>query len=211
MNHNQKVLNEEHRMQHACDMRHDLLISAMQEIKNEVSRMSQKLASRSLNRSNGAGDAYPQLPRRLLSPLADYPDMFEVIRAHFIPQRRKEDTAYFQIVTMRYLKAYGAEPMLAKQNGHLYAEHHGFLNSRASSHLVTQANIEGDAFWVPDPADHQIWPALVINASDETPMELRARIEPHLKGQFTVEGFGQKFVLCFETDRDFVIAKLHLG
>jgi hypothetical protein len=56
-----------------------------------------------------------------------------------------------------------------------------------------------------------MWPALVIDASDEAPTDLRARIEPHLKGQFTVEGFGSKVVLCFETERDFVIAKLHLG
>ncbi|QDM15539.1 hypothetical protein FNL56_06165 [Tardiphaga sp. vice304] len=211
MNHDQKILNEEHGMQHACDVRHDLLISALQEIKNEVSRISQKLMSRSLILSNGAGDAYPQLSRRLLSPLADYPDTFEVVRAHFIPQCQKEHTAYLQMVLKRYLKAYGTEPMLAKHNGHLYAKHHGFLDSRASSHLVTQANIEGDVFWVPDPADHQIWPALVMDASGETPADLRARIEPHLKGQFTVEGFGPKFVLCFETERDFIIAKLHLG
>ena len=210
MNDNENTLNEEHQLQHRCDKRHEVVVSTLEEIRNEISRISLKLDSRPPFLPQGARDAYPQEPRSLVGPLGDNPDTLDVVLAHFIPQRLREDIAFFQVVTMRYLKAHGGDPMLAKRAGHLYAGAHGFFNRRASTHLVTQANIEGDVFWVPDPANHQIWFALVIDASNETPANLRARIKPQIKEQFTVESFGPKFVLSFENERDFIIAKMHL-
>ncbi|HEV7878189.1 hypothetical protein [Bradyrhizobium sp.] len=149
-------MNEKHHVQHPHDTRHEVVLASLQEIRNELARVSHRLTSRSQILSHGARDAYQQVPRRLVGPLADDPDTLEVVLAHFIPQRLKEEIAFYQIVTMLYLKAHGGDPMLAKNAGHLYAEAHGFFNRRASTHLVTQANIEGDVFWVPDPANHQI-------------------------------------------------------